>query len=53
MVPELDLDDVPDLVRSLLDDDARLARMAEAMRQAARPAAATEIADELIAMARR
>ena len=52
MVQELDLDDVPDLVRSLLGDEARLARMAEAMRQAARPDAATEIADELIALAR-
>ena len=31
MVRELDLDDVPELVRSLLDDPARLARMGEAM----------------------
>src|SRR5579862_3961992 len=31
MVPELDLADVPELVRSLLDDPPRLARMSEAM----------------------
>ena len=38
MVRDLDLDDVPDLVRSLLDDPPRLARMGEAMlaRRAAR-----------------
>jgi UDP-N-acetylglucosamine--N-acetylmuramyl-(pentapeptide) pyrophosphoryl-undecaprenol N-acetylglucosamine transferase len=53
MVRELDLDDVPELVRSLLGDDERLARMSEAMLRAARPDAADEIADELIAMARR
>jgi UDP-N-acetylglucosamine--N-acetylmuramyl-(pentapeptide) pyrophosphoryl-undecaprenol N-acetylglucosamine transferase len=53
MVRELDLDDVPELVRSLLGDDERLVRMSEAMLQAARPNAADEIADELIEMARR
>jgi UDP-N-acetylglucosamine--N-acetylmuramyl-(pentapeptide) pyrophosphoryl-undecaprenol N-acetylglucosamine transferase len=51
MVRELDLDEVPELVRSLLDDPERLARMGEAMLRAARPDAAAEIADELIAMA--
>ena len=51
MVRELDLDDVPELVRSLLADDARLARMGAAMLGAARPGAAGEIADELIALA--
>jgi UDP-N-acetylglucosamine--N-acetylmuramyl-(pentapeptide) pyrophosphoryl-undecaprenol N-acetylglucosamine transferase len=51
MVRELDLDDVPELVRSLLGDAARLRRMGEAMRGAARPGAAGEIADELIALA--
>ena len=52
MVRELDLDDVPELVRSLLDDHARLERMSRAMLAAARPDAAAEIADELVAMAR-
>jgi UDP-N-acetylglucosamine--N-acetylmuramyl-(pentapeptide) pyrophosphoryl-undecaprenol N-acetylglucosamine transferase len=51
MVRELDLAQVPDLVRSLLDDEARLDRMGTAMRGAARPHAADEIADELIALA--
>ncbi|HVW89112.1 MAG TPA: glycosyltransferase, partial [Gaiellaceae bacterium] len=51
MVRELDLDDVPELVRSLLDDPERLAEMGEAMLRAARPNAAGEIADELIALA--
>jgi UDP-N-acetylglucosamine--N-acetylmuramyl-(pentapeptide) pyrophosphoryl-undecaprenol N-acetylglucosamine transferase len=53
MVRELDLDDVPDLVRTLLDDPARLGRMHEAMLRAARPDAAAEIADGLVALARR
>ena len=53
MVRELDLDDVPELVRSLLGDEQRLAGMGEAMLQTARPNAADEIADELVAMARR
>ncbi|HVV57721.1 MAG TPA: UDP-N-acetylglucosamine--N-acetylmuramyl-(pentapeptide) pyrophosphoryl-undecaprenol N-acetylglucosamine transferase [Gaiellaceae bacterium] len=53
LVRELDLADVPELVRSLLDDPARLARMGEAMTAAARPGAAEEIADELIALGAR
>ncbi len=53
MVRELDLDDVPELVRSLLDDAPRLARMGAAMLRAARPNAADEIADELVALAGR
>ena len=53
MVRELDLDDVPELVRTLLDDPARLAAMGAAMLSAARPDAAAEIADELVALARR
>jgi len=52
MVRELDLDDVPELVRSLLEDPARRTRMSEAMLRAARPDAAAEIADALIALAR-
>jgi UDP-N-acetylglucosamine--N-acetylmuramyl-(pentapeptide) pyrophosphoryl-undecaprenol N-acetylglucosamine transferase len=52
MVRELDLEDVPDLVRSLLDDPARRQKMSEAMLRAARPDAAAVIADELVAMAK-
>jgi UDP-N-acetylglucosamine--N-acetylmuramyl-(pentapeptide) pyrophosphoryl-undecaprenol N-acetylglucosamine transferase len=51
MVRELDLADVPELVRSLLDDPERRQKMSEAMLRAARPDAAAEIAEELIAMA--
>ncbi|MDX6450360.1 MAG: UDP-N-acetylglucosamine--N-acetylmuramyl-(pentapeptide) pyrophosphoryl-undecaprenol [Gaiellaceae bacterium] len=51
MVRELDLADVPDLVRSLLDDPVRRETMSEAMLRAARPGAAAEIADELVSMA--
>jgi UDP-N-acetylglucosamine--N-acetylmuramyl-(pentapeptide) pyrophosphoryl-undecaprenol N-acetylglucosamine transferase len=51
MVRELDLDDVPDLVRSLLDDRDALKRMSDAMLRAAKPDAAEQIADELIALA--
>jgi len=51
MVRELDLDDVPELARSLLEDPARRERMSEAMLRAARPDAAAEIADGLIALA--
>lgn len=53
MVRELDLADVPDLVRTLLADRDRLRRMAEAMVQVSRPDAAREIADALVAMAGR
>jgi UDP-N-acetylglucosamine--N-acetylmuramyl-(pentapeptide) pyrophosphoryl-undecaprenol N-acetylglucosamine transferase len=51
MVRELDLEDVPDLVRSLLDDPPRLRRMGDAMLRAAKPDAADVIAGELIALA--
>jgi UDP-N-acetylglucosamine--N-acetylmuramyl-(pentapeptide) pyrophosphoryl-undecaprenol N-acetylglucosamine transferase len=51
MVRELDLDDVPDLVRSLLDDEARCGRMATAMLRAAMPEAAETIADDLLTLA--
>ncbi len=50
-VPETELGRVPELVRSLLDDARRLEEMAEAMRRAAKPHAADEIAEELIALA--
>jgi UDP-N-acetylglucosamine--N-acetylmuramyl-(pentapeptide) pyrophosphoryl-undecaprenol N-acetylglucosamine transferase len=52
LVRELELDDVPELVRSLLDDQPRLERMGRAMLAAARPNAADEIADGLVALAR-
>jgi UDP-N-acetylglucosamine--N-acetylmuramyl-(pentapeptide) pyrophosphoryl-undecaprenol N-acetylglucosamine transferase len=51
MVRDLDIEDVPDLARSLLDDPLRLQRMGEAMLRAAKPDAADEIAEELIALA--
>ena len=51
LVPEGELADVPALVRSLLDDSARLEEMRAAMRRLARPGAADEIAEELIALA--
>jgi UDP-N-acetylglucosamine--N-acetylmuramyl-(pentapeptide) pyrophosphoryl-undecaprenol N-acetylglucosamine transferase len=53
MIRELDLDQVPELVRSLLDDEVRLERMSDAMLAAAKPDAAMVIADELVALARR
>jgi UDP-N-acetylglucosamine--N-acetylmuramyl-(pentapeptide) pyrophosphoryl-undecaprenol N-acetylglucosamine transferase len=51
MIRDLDLDDVPERVRSLLGDRARLERMGEAMARAAKPDAAREIAEGLIALA--
>jgi UDP-N-acetylglucosamine--N-acetylmuramyl-(pentapeptide) pyrophosphoryl-undecaprenol N-acetylglucosamine transferase len=50
LVPEDELD-LRRQVAELLADPARLARMSEAMRSAARPEAADTIADELIAIA--
>jgi UDP-N-acetylglucosamine--N-acetylmuramyl-(pentapeptide) pyrophosphoryl-undecaprenol N-acetylglucosamine transferase len=52
VVSETELRRVPDLVRGLLADDARLAAMGEAMFDAAKPGAADEIAAELIALGR-
>lgn len=52
VVGENDLDQVPGLVQELLGDPPRLALMGEAMRAMARPRAAEEIAEELIALAR-
>jgi UDP-N-acetylglucosamine--N-acetylmuramyl-(pentapeptide) pyrophosphoryl-undecaprenol N-acetylglucosamine transferase len=50
VVPEQEIARVPDVVRGLLAEPARLAGMGEAMRRAARPGAAAEIAEELIAL---
>jgi UDP-N-acetylglucosamine--N-acetylmuramyl-(pentapeptide) pyrophosphoryl-undecaprenol N-acetylglucosamine transferase len=51
LVPEAELGRVPELVRSLLDDAGRLAEMRDAMLRVAKPEAADEIAEELIALA--
>jgi UDP-N-acetylglucosamine--N-acetylmuramyl-(pentapeptide) pyrophosphoryl-undecaprenol N-acetylglucosamine transferase len=51
VIPEAELGLVPGLARSLLDDPDRLAEMAAAMGRVARPDAADEIAEELIALA--
>jgi UDP-N-acetylglucosamine--N-acetylmuramyl-(pentapeptide) pyrophosphoryl-undecaprenol N-acetylglucosamine transferase len=51
LVREEDVRAVPELVRELLGDRARLEGMAAAMRRAARPNAAEEIADEVLALA--
>jgi UDP-N-acetylglucosamine--N-acetylmuramyl-(pentapeptide) pyrophosphoryl-undecaprenol N-acetylglucosamine transferase len=53
MIRELELDTVPELVRSLLDDGPRLERMSTAMLAAAKPHAASDMADELVALAQR
>jgi UDP-N-acetylglucosamine--N-acetylmuramyl-(pentapeptide) pyrophosphoryl-undecaprenol N-acetylglucosamine transferase len=50
VMPETELGRVPDLARSLLDDPDRLTEMSEAMTRVARPDAASEIAEELIAL---
>jgi UDP-N-acetylglucosamine--N-acetylmuramyl-(pentapeptide) pyrophosphoryl-undecaprenol N-acetylglucosamine transferase len=52
MVRELELDRVPELVRSLLDDPTRLRTMGEAMLRAAMPGAVDAIADELLTLVR-
>jgi UDP-N-acetylglucosamine--N-acetylmuramyl-(pentapeptide) pyrophosphoryl-undecaprenol N-acetylglucosamine transferase len=52
VVPESELDRVAGVVAELLDDPSRLASMREAMLAMARPHAANEIAEELIALAR-
>jgi UDP-N-acetylglucosamine--N-acetylmuramyl-(pentapeptide) pyrophosphoryl-undecaprenol N-acetylglucosamine transferase len=53
VVPEPELDRVPALVEELLADRPRLESMRAAMLAMARPDAADEIAEELIALARR
>jgi len=51
VVPESEAGRAPEVVRSLLDNPRRLGDMAAAMRRLARPDAADEIAEELIALA--
>jgi UDP-N-acetylglucosamine--N-acetylmuramyl-(pentapeptide) pyrophosphoryl-undecaprenol N-acetylglucosamine transferase len=51
VVPEQEVGRAPDLIRSLLDDPQRLGEMSRAMLRIARPGAADEIAEELIALA--
>jgi UDP-N-acetylglucosamine--N-acetylmuramyl-(pentapeptide) pyrophosphoryl-undecaprenol N-acetylglucosamine transferase len=51
VVPEAEAGRAPDVIRSLLDDPRRLADMSKAMLRLARPNAAEEIAEELIALA--
>ncbi len=51
VVPEPEIERVPGIVRDLLADDVRLTAMGAAMRAAARPRAADEIAEELIRLA--
>jgi UDP-N-acetylglucosamine--N-acetylmuramyl-(pentapeptide) pyrophosphoryl-undecaprenol N-acetylglucosamine transferase len=53
VVPESELERVPDLVASLLADPERLATMRSAMLALAHPHAADEIAEEVVALARR
>ena len=51
LVPEPEVARVPELVRALLADNARLLSMGDAMRRVARPQAADEIAEEVVALA--
>jgi len=51
VVPELELERLPGVVAALLYDPSRLASMRDAMLSMARPRAADEIAEELIALA--
>ena len=51
VVPDPELERLPGVVAELLDDPARLASMRAAMLAMARPQAADEIAEELIALA--
>jgi len=52
VVPQSDLGTVPELARSLVADERRLAELSAAMLRLARPEAADEIAEELIALGR-
>jgi UDP-N-acetylglucosamine--N-acetylmuramyl-(pentapeptide) pyrophosphoryl-undecaprenol N-acetylglucosamine transferase len=51
VIPEDELSRVAEVVRELLANDGRLAAMGEAMRHAAKPDAADQIAEELISLA--
>jgi UDP-N-acetylglucosamine--N-acetylmuramyl-(pentapeptide) pyrophosphoryl-undecaprenol N-acetylglucosamine transferase len=51
VVPEQDAGRAPDVIRSLIDDPRRLGDMSQAMLRLARPDAADEIAEELVALA--
>ena len=51
LMPESELGRVPETVRSLLGDARRLQEMGAAMQRTARPAAAEEIAEELLSLA--
>ena len=51
VIPEAEARRAPEVIRSLLDDPRRLGDLARAMREIARPDAADEIAEELIALA--
>jgi UDP-N-acetylglucosamine--N-acetylmuramyl-(pentapeptide) pyrophosphoryl-undecaprenol N-acetylglucosamine transferase len=51
VVPEPEAGRAPEVIRSLLDDPRRLGDLSRAMRELARPNAAAEIAEELIALA--
>jgi UDP-N-acetylglucosamine--N-acetylmuramyl-(pentapeptide) pyrophosphoryl-undecaprenol N-acetylglucosamine transferase len=51
VVPESEAGHAPELIRSLLDDPRRLGQMSKAMLELARPDAADEIAEELVALA--
>ena len=53
VVPEAEAGSAPRVVEELLADSSRLKAMAAAMRAAAKPDAAEEIADELVGLARR
>jgi UDP-N-acetylglucosamine--N-acetylmuramyl-(pentapeptide) pyrophosphoryl-undecaprenol N-acetylglucosamine transferase len=53
VVPDAEVDRVPALVADLLADTGRLAAMREAMLALARPDAADDVADELVALAER
>jgi UDP-N-acetylglucosamine--N-acetylmuramyl-(pentapeptide) pyrophosphoryl-undecaprenol N-acetylglucosamine transferase len=51
LIPESELGQAPETLRSLLDDPRRLEEMGAAMRRVARPDAAEMIAEELMALA--